>query len=423
MAHSRVPLRQSANRRRRILLALTWYSIAIHRGITRFAHDAGWVIDGGYVREGAMPSEHWTGSGVIAVMGVNDEVDRHVMSYGLPIVNIGYATPPGVARVAADSAAVGALAADHFLTRGFRNFAFYEADQRPGEVQRRDGFEQFLAARGFKSHRIGEPAARAAKNWTGRQDLDQILGKQLAALPKPVAVTAEYDDRAINVIDAALAAGLRVPEQVAVLGVDNDELRCPFAPVPLSSIDNDEELIGFEAARQLQLLMEGNPPPEKAVLVKPKRVVVRQSTNILAIAHDQVASALRMIWENYTEGIDSKRVASEIPLSYTQLHELFVKHVGHSMAEEIERRRVEHAQMLLASSDDKLSEIARKSGFGSADRMGRVFKRRLNLTPSDVRAKHLAGPDATLPPVEATRPDAIAPTARPAAYHDLQDVS
>jgi LacI family transcriptional regulator len=420
MALRRIPLRKSTKRRRRILLALTWYSIAIHRGITRFAHEAGWVIDGGYVREGALPSEHWSGAGIIAVMGVNEEIDRHVLSYKLPLVNIGYATPPGVARVAADSAAVGALAADHFLTRGFRHFAFYEADQRPGEVQRRDGFEKFLAARGFKSHRIGEPAARAARLWTGRQDLEQILGRQLAALPKPVAVTAEYDDRAINVVDAALAAGLRVPEQVAVLGVDNDELRCPFAPVPLSSIDNDEELIGYEAARQLQSLMDGNPAPNQPVLVKPKRVVVRQSTNILAIAHEHVASALRMIWENYTEPIDSKRVASEIPLSYTQLHESFVKHVGHSMAEEIERRRVEHAQMLLASGDEKLSEIARKSGFGSADRMGRVFKRRLNITPSDLRSQHAAEPTEAIP-LDATNLDDSTPTARPAAFHELEN--
>lgn len=402
------------------MLALTWYSIAIHRGITRFAHEAGWIVDGGYVREGDLPSEHWSGAGIIAVMGISDVVDRHICSYGLPIVNIGYASVTGAARVAADSEAVGALAAEHFLTRGFRNFAFYETKQRPGEVQRREGFERFLEARGHQAHRIGEPAARAAGAWGRKPDVAQIVGKQLLDLPKPVAVTAEYDDLAIEVIDAALAVGLRVPEQVAVLGVDNDELRCPFAAVPLSSIDNDEDLIGFEAARQLQSLMDGNPVPPDPILVPPKRIVVRQSTNILAIANEHVASALRMIWEHYTEPIDATRIASEIPLSYTQLHESFVKCVGHTMADEIERRRIEHAQMLLTNCDDKLAEVARKSGFGSADRMGRVFMRKLRTTPSDYRTQSLRTERPAASRGSKELQSQIA-AARPAAFHDIAD--
>jgi LacI family transcriptional regulator len=216
-------------------------------------------------------------------------------------------------------------------------------------------------------------------------DVYEHVGRQLASIPKPVAVLAEYDDRAIDVLDAALLAGLKVPEQVAVLGVDNDELRCPFAPVPLSSIDNDEERIGYEAARVLDDLLHGKPKPAQPLRIPPRRVVVRQSTNILAIPHEHVAMALRMIWEHYHEPIDAVRVANEIPLSYPQLHVSFVKHVGHSMADEIERLRLEHAQQLLISTDSKLSEVARKSGFGSADRMGRVFMRRLNICPSDYR--------------------------------------
>lgn len=399
--------------RKRVLLALAWYSIAIHRGITRFAHDAGWIVDGGYVRGGDMP-ENWRGDGVIAVMGVHKAMDELILQMNVPIVNIGYGGPVGIPSVAADSAAVGRMAAEHFISRGFRNFAFYETKQLPGEVSRRDGFEQTLIRAGHRVHRIGLPAAHAAGLWTAGEDRELVVGRQLLSLLKPVAVTAEYDDLAVEVIDAALAAGLRVPEQVAVLGVDNDELRCPFAPVPLSSIDNDEDRIGYEAARQLQRFFEHQPVPERPVLIPPRRVVVRQSTNILAIPHEHVAGALRMIWEHYTEPIDATRVAAEIPLSYTQLHESFVRYVGHSMAEEIERRRIEHAQRLLASSDVKMTEVARKSGFGSADRMGRVFMRKLRISPSDYRRQILSGTDVA--PNTTPAPDV---NAKPAAFHQI----
>jgi LacI family transcriptional regulator len=373
-------------------VALAWYSIAIHRGITRFAHSAGWILDGGFVREGSLPAR-WRGDGVIVVSGIHADVDAFVARLRVPTVNIGYHAPK-LPSVAADSAAVGRLAAEHFLSRGFRHFAFYESSRTPGEISRRDGFVEVLRKAGHQVHLLGPPAAAGRAGPRSRDDRWTLLGRQLARLPKPIAVMAEYDDRAIDVIDAALLAGLRVPEQVAVLGVDNDELRCPFASVPLSSIDNDEGRVGFEAARLLQRLMNGQRPPSGPVLIPPRGIVVRQSTNILAIPHEHVATALRLIWEHYTDPIDVARVAQQIPISYAQLHASFVKHVGHTMADEIETRRLEHARRLLTETDAKVSEVARRSGFGSADRMGRVFVRRLNTTPSDYRAAATAGEDA-----------------------------
>ncbi len=413
----------SSKPRRRVLLALAWYSVAIHRGITRFAHDAGWIVDGGYVRGGVI-ADKWRGQGVIAVLGVDKSMDATVKRMGVPVVNVGYNAPPGVPSVASDSAAVGRMAAEHFISRGFRHFAFFETRQLPGEVIRRDGFEQTLKQAGYEVHRIGLPTARLSGMKTSGLTPEQIVGRQLMALPKPVAVTAEYDDLAIEVIDAALAAGLRVPEQVAVLGVDNDDLLCPLASVPLSSIDNDEDRIGYEAGRLLERILDGETPPDRPVLIPPRSVIVRQSTNILAIPHEHVAGALKMIWEHYTEPIDATRVAAEIPLSYTQLHESFVRYVGHSMAEELERRRVEHAQRLLASSDLKMTEVARRSGFGSADRMGRVFMRKLNTTPSDFRNSILTGkdvqPSGNNPTQEQNKSGADRPGARPAAFHQIR---
>ena len=377
---------EPSNRRKRVLLALGWYSIAIHRGITRFAHDSNWVLSGGFVRHGWLP-DPWKGDGVITVFGMHADVDQQVRKLRLPTVNMGYYTFPGVPTVAADSRAIGKMAAEHFMSRGFKHFAFYEHSRMPGERTRREGFEATLKSKGHSLHIIGVCRGQGMGEHLTPSDAYIELGKQLSHLPKPVAVLAEFDDRAIEVMDAALDAGLRVPEQVAILGVDNDELRCPFAQVPLSSIDNDEERIGYEAARALQELLDNKPAPEEPIWIPPRHVVVRQSTNILAIPHEQVATALRMIWEHFREPIDAVRVAAEIPLSYPQLHLSFVKYVGHSMADEIERLRMEHAQQMLVATSAKLLEVAFKSGFGTADRMGRVFSRRLGISPSEYRTK------------------------------------
>jgi LacI family transcriptional regulator len=323
---------------------------------------------------------------VISVFGIQKELDSHLFRLRIPVVNIGYNDAgPHCPSVSTDIEAVGTMAADHFVARGFRNIAYYQFNESAGERLHRAAFVRACADRGVAAHTLGPMQPILQKRARANFGLHDLLGRRLLEMPKPLAVFAEYDDRAIDVMDAAILHNLRVPEQIAILGADDDELRCPFAPVPLSSIDNDEERIGYEAARLLDQLMDGRPIPKAPIRVPPRGVVVRQSTNILAIPNEHVAHALRIIWEHYVEPIDATGIASQIPLSYPQLHNSFVKHVGHSMAEELMRRRIEHAQRLLADPTVKMLEVARQSGFGSADRMGRVFTRVLRITPSDYR--------------------------------------
>jgi LacI family transcriptional regulator len=402
-----------------VLLALTWYAVAVHRGITRYAQDARWILDGGFVRRaggGDVPNPV-DRDGIITVSGLNPELDRMVDQSGLPTVNIGYATAPHTTTVCSDSALVGKMAAEHFIERGFTNTAFYVRTNAAGERGRREAFDAALRAAGREPFII-DPYNTLGKFRPLRagETVYQRILEQLVDLPKPIAVFAEYDDRAVEFMDAALLGGFRIPEQVAVLGVDNDELRCPFAPVPLSSIDNSEERIGYEAARQLDLMMQGKPPEPEPICIPPRAVVVRQSTNILAVGHEHVATALRLIWEHYTEPIDALRVAAQIPLSYPQLHTAFVRHVGHTLADEIERRRIEHAQELLGTTGMKLSEVARRSGFGSGDRMGRVFMRQLGITPSDYRKQFRSN---RIPPPPTDPQDR---TAKPALLQRVQQV-
>lgn len=322
----------------------------------------------------------------MCVLGMNPAIDDVVQAWKLPTVSIGPCEVGAIPRVLPDNRAIGKLAGEHFLMRGFRNFAFYMRSGGVGEQLRMEGFRQRIAEAGHRLICLRRPAAGSAADVGSALEEHRWLEQSLRDLPKPLAVFAEYDDRALEILEACESAGLSVPEEVAVLGADNDELRCGFATVPLSSVDDDQAKQGYEAARLLDSLMEGKTLTSPTVLIEPLGVVTRQSTDILAIDHRNVARALRLIWEHYTEPLTAEAVAKEIPMSARRLHDAFQKHVGRTMAEEISRRRVEHARRLLEDSKRrKMEEVAQLAGFSSADHMGKIFARTLKTSPSAYR--------------------------------------
>lgn len=372
-------------KRPKVLLALGWYATDLHRGVASYARKAGWALNIDMERGAAIP-EKWNGDGIICVLGMNAIIDEAVLSWKLPAVSIGPFSTETIPQVMPDNEAIGKLAAEHFLMRGFRNFAFYVRSGGLGERLRMEGFRRRLIEAGHELSLIKHPAGIKRPHNTPQATDLRWVEEQLAQLPKPTAVFTEYDDRALEILDACENIGLAVPEEVAVLGVDNDELRCVFATTPLSSVDDDQAKQGYEAARVLDSLMKGEPLSERKVLVEPKGVVTRKSTDILAIEHTNVAKALRLIWEHYTEPLTAEAIAREIPMSSRRLHDAFVQHVGRSMAEELTRRRLEHAQRLLEDKKRrKLEEIAESSGFTSADHMCKIFTRTLKISPSVYR--------------------------------------
>ncbi len=360
-----------------------WYSIAIHRGVASYAKQAGWALDSASVRNSsAAPA--WEPDGIIAMLGPNAEIASMVESFKLPTVHIGYQKSFPAPRVANDNQAIAALAVRHFVERGFQHLAFYFKGVSNCERERMECFQAACRKAGRKYHlidvRSGLPKDCAPT------ELFASLRKKLTAMPKPLGITAENDDQAAEVIFACLEERLLVPEQVAVLGVMNDELRCNFTTVPLSSIDDNAEAMGFTAAELLNQLMAGKKIPDGPALIPPIGVVARQSTDILAIENTEVAMALKTIWTRYREPINVEEVSHGVPISYRRLHELFKKHVGRSMSEEIARLRVEYAARLLAKSDCKIHAIAVESGFADANRMVKVFRRIKGLTPGQFRA-------------------------------------
>lgn len=386
---SRIPLNKP---RRRVMLALGWYAGQIHHGVARFARDAGWILNLDAVRSGGAP-HGWRGDGIIAILGTNGRLDKQLFAKQVPIVNIGHGGPPAIPSVRTHDAAIAALAVEHFTSRGFRHYAFYLSSGGPGESSRYRAFASALAAHDLSLLPIDWASQRTDDADSRETTRIRWVSRQIEAMTKPLAVFAEYDDRAIEVLHACEMARIPVPEQVAVLGVDNDQLRCECAPVPLSSIDDDQEQQGYAAAAMLERIMSGEVAPDQPLLIPPREITTRRSSDILAVEHPIVAGALRAIWQHYQEPILADDIAQMFPMSARRLHDAFCKHIGHSIADELARKRCERVKELLVKGDHKLAVIARMTGFSSADHLTKVFHRVVGTTPSNYRSRATTMPE------------------------------
>lgn len=366
--------------RRRVLVLLAWYSTDVFRGIARFARDAGWILDSRFERSGEVPAG-WHGEGIIGVLGIHPEVDRLAAKGEVPFVNIGYSMPSAAPSVTADQTAVAKLAANHFRNRGFRHFAYYQRTEAPGDIGRYEAFRNELAATGDEVTLLSGFASANQSTLVRSRWLVQ----RLQSLPKPLAVLAEIDDYAIEVIEAAVEAGLAIPEEVAILGVGNDELHCPFAPVPLSSVNDNACGIGQQACLVLERMMNGAAAPADGMTVFPLGVVTRQSTDVVAVEHPQVSQALKLIREHYRDPMTAEGIISGVPMSRRRLHDAFIRTIGRSVADEITRLRIEHAKRLLAETTEKQSQVALQAGFRNDARLVLVFTRVTGMTPGEYR--------------------------------------
>lgn len=386
--------------KKQVLVLLAWYATDVFRGIARFARDAGWILDSSYERTGEVPAG-WRGDGIIGVLGVHPEVDRLAVEGRIPFVNIGYSLPDAAPSVSADQTAIARLAANHFRNRGFRRFAYFLKSNQPGDRGRLEAFRRELTGFGAELTVI-DASALTSQALAQRS---KWLIRQLKALPKPVAVLAEIDDYAIEVISAATEADIRIPEELAVLGVGNDELRCPFAHVPLSSVNDNAHGIGQQACLLLEKLMSRDAPTVDGITVQPLGVVTRRSTDVVAVEHPQVASALKAIREHFRDPMTAEGIISEVPMSRRRLHDAFMRHIGRSVADEITRLRVEHAKRLLAETAEKQHQIALQCGFRSDSRLVMVFSRVTGMTPGEYRS--IFNPDFAKQPKVGRPPGSI----------------
>lgn len=323
----------------------------------------------------------WAGQGII-VRGENRRLARAVARLRTPAVDL---TPsrlvPRAPWVKSDDAAIARLAAQHFLERGFRHFAFCGDARFSWSERRREHFGLLVRGTG-RACQVYQPAQRPAN---GDAEVDAISA-WLARLPKPVAVFTCYDNRGQQVLEGCRRAGLAVPEEVAVLGVDNDEVLCALSPPPLSSITLNPRRAGWEAAALLSLMMEGGRLRPDAHLIPPVGIVTRQSTDILAVADPKIAQALRYIREHACEGIRVSDVLRHCPMARRALETRFRKLLGRTPREEILRVQLNRVKELLTGTELPVAEIAGRSGF-EPDYLSVVFKTETGLPPGEYRRR------------------------------------
>jgi LacI family transcriptional regulator len=342
--------------------------------------------------------KNWQGDGILARIDERT-MARAIRRTGLPAVDLRFSVSKlGLPGVGIDNHAVVRLAFEHLAACGFKLFGFCGPPPRRNAWMdlRRDLFQQLVHEAGLTCH-IFETTPEAAMNaW---EDEQEQIASWILRLPKPIGIMASNDDRGQQVLDACRRVNVLVPDDVAVIGVDNDEILCNLSSPPLSSVDINTQQVGYEAASLLERMMAGKPAPEQPLLLAPHGVVSRESTDVLA-THDRVlAAAIRHIREHACEGLRLKDSARWTNLSRRELERRMRKLIGRSPKEEITRIQLERAKQLLAETNLAAAVIAQKCGFVEPKYFSQVFHTKIGLTPGAYRrsVKLSASSSGTLP--------------------------
>jgi LacI family transcriptional regulator len=361
----------------------------VHTGIHKYDCKHGpWqlFVEARGMEERLRVPARWQGDGVIARIG-NLAMARELEALRLPVINVSGIELPGVKfpRVITDLEASAKLAARHFLDRGFRHFAYFSLIGLAYVAVQQEAFARAVTRAGgdFSSFAV-KPMAGAEPDWN--LDLAK-LGDWLKSLPKPVAILTWNASGAREVIYACHAAGLLVPEDVAVLSGSDDELLCDLLSIPISGILVSAERSGFLAAEMLDQWMRGRAPRKKSLLLPPLTVVHRQSTDTLAIRDRALVRALSFIRANAATPIQVEDVARNAGVSRRVLERRFAQVLGRTPATEIRRAHLERAKHLLVETDLPVPDVAEAAGFASPEYLAYAFKAETGKSPISYRVE------------------------------------
>ena len=310
-----------------------------------------------------------------------------------PIVNVCNVLPDtDMARVGSDDTTIGKLAATHLLERGLQHFAFLGHLNHAGCQRRESSFEAKVLARGGSYSKYLPPETRNFSPDGHIWALSGAFRRWLRSLPKPVGIFACFDMWAFQLAEACQQLSLRVPEEVLILGMENDELLCQLARPSLSSVAIPTAKIGYEAAAMLASMLDGRAAPKQPLLLPPQGVVVRRSSDIFSVADGEVARAIRFIHDNCHERICVSDVIQAVPVSRRLLEKRFRALRGRGIGEEIRQVRVERAKNLLQDAGLPIAGVARHSGFSDTRHLIVAFRRATGMTPTAYRRGIIAGP-------------------------------
>ena len=372
------------------------YGKSLLSGITRYSREHGpWVfcrmpqfyreskgVDG--VLEWA---KEWGADGMIGQFYNNKEDVEKLVNCGIPIISQDFKERHAeLTNITGGYKAAGKMGAEYFLKKGFRNFAFYGFKDIVWSRERSIGFEERLNEEGYKVHYFEHRKSRSAELWYYKPS---SLSEWLINLPKPIALMTCDDNQGLHITEACRHAGIRIPEHVAVLGVDNDEMLCELSDPPLSSVSLDTEKGGYEAAKLLESMIKNNIYKAEDVIVEPTQVVTRHSTDIYATNDTYIATALRFIHQNIDKNLKVEQVLEQVPLSRRSLEKRFHHITGYPVYEYIYNLRIEKFTERLLETDMTIFEIALDLGLNDSKNIARQFKQIKGCTPVEYRKKYV----------------------------------
>jgi len=310
---------------------------------------------------------------------------------GIPLVNVWVSTPAaGVPSVLPDVRQAGRMAGEHLFARGFRRLAFVGYSRTTSSRLQQQGLREVARDAGIRmtSLLVSPVFSDTPQAWTRFQSR---LREWAATLVPPVGIAAITDKMARYVANAISELGWSVPEDVAVVGLENEEVVCLNPAPSLTSIDLGWHRVGEQAAALLETLMDGAPPPAEPILLPPATLVPRKSTDAFNVDDDVVSQALRFIAEECSRPIKVRDVVAHVPLSWRSLERRFHECRGTTIDQELRRFRIERAKRLLVETRMLIKQVAEASGFANTRRLCEVFKRTVGVSPRQYRQQRKQG--------------------------------
>jgi LacI family transcriptional regulator len=347
-----------------------------------------WSIYVGEQQRGARPPvwiNTWRGDGIIARIETK-AIAAAVRRSALPTVDVSAARLiSDLPWVETEDREIAQMAARHLMDRGFRTLAFCGEPVFNWSSWRQNHFVEYAGREGCECHVYrGKASIEKGYSWTRER---ARLGAWVRTLPKPVGVMACYDIKGQQLLDVCRDLGIAVPEQVAVIGVDNDVRLCRLCTPTLSSVVPDTRRAGYEAAQLLDRMMAGEKVSAEGILIPPAGIAKRRSSDTSAIQDPDIVAAMRYIREHACDGITVADLLKIVPLSRRMLEYRFQKLVGRTPHAEILRARIERTSRLLRETKLPLEQIASRTGFAQANYLCVAFKKHVGLSPNAYRKK------------------------------------
>ncbi|MEO1615532.1 MAG: substrate-binding domain-containing protein [Planctomycetota bacterium] len=391
MAKASQPIRQIAL----LIESSRVYGRGLLHGIAAYSAENGnWSLRHQEMAINAEPPRwlsNWKGDGVL-VRAETDNMVRVIRDLGLPAIDLRCWRSSGqIPGFDTDDLSVVRLAVNHLRGRGYRRFGFCGFGGANYSERRLNELTAYVQSLGLEVDAYESPGPTHSTTFDAEQSgmLDEVgLAGWLTSLKKPIGVLACNDIRAQQLLNACHELQIRVPDEIAVVGVDNDDVICPLCSPPLTSVEPNTFRIGYEAASLLDQMMNGTKVAAEITWVPARRIAVRSSTDAIPVDDAEFVEAYRLIRENACRGISVQEIADAVPMSRRALERRMREYLDRSPADVIAEMRVAHIKKLLETTSHPLKQIARLAGFRHDEHMAKLFKNHTGMPPGQYRKQH-----------------------------------